>query len=85
MRRSMRYSIRAFGWLLLGMGAVLGMVGLLALAGLLAVQIDAFGMALETHAERIAWTGAWALAAVVGLGLLRVSRLARTGRRGTDP
>ena len=70
----MMHYMHVFAWLLLGMGLVLGVLGLLALAGLLAVQIDFFGLDLDTPTERTAWTAAWLLAAAAGIGLLRMSR-----------
>lgn len=70
----MKYYSRVFGWLLLGMGTVLGAVGVLAVIGLIHVQIDFFGIDLDTAAERIAWTVGWLLAAVTGLALLFLTR-----------
>jgi len=70
----MKYYLRIFGWLLLGMGVVLGIVGLLAAIGLMQVQIDFFGIDLDTSAERIAWTAGWLVAAAAGLALLFLTR-----------
>lgn len=70
----MMHYTHVLGWLLLGMGLVLSVLSLLALAGLLAVQIDFFGLDLDTPTERTVWTAAWLLAAAAGLGLLRMSR-----------
>lgn len=65
----MNENIRIFGWLLLGMGFVLTLLGVMAIIGLVHVQIDAFGVNLDTIQERIAWVVLWVVAAVTG-GLL---------------
>jgi len=72
----MKYYLRVFGWLLLGMGTVLGVVGLLAVIGLMQVPIDFFGIDLDTSVERIAWVVGCLVAAVVGLTLLFLTRRA---------
>lgn len=70
----MKYYLRVFGWLLLGMGTVLGVLGLLAGFGLVQVQIGFFGIDLETSSERIAWVAGWLVAAAAGLALLYLTR-----------
>ncbi len=70
----MKYYLRVFGWLLLGMGTVLAVLGLLAVIGLMQVPIDFLGIDLDTRAERIAWVVGWLVAAAVGLALLLLTR-----------
>ncbi len=70
----MRYYLRILGWLLLGMGTVLGVLGLLAVIGLMQVQIDFFGIDLDTSTERIAWVAGWLGTAAAGLALLFFTR-----------
>ena len=70
----MRYYLRAFGWLLLGMGTVLGVLGLLAEIGLMQVQIGFFGIDLDTSVQRIAWVAGWLVAAAAGFALLLLTK-----------
>ena len=70
----MKYYLRVFGWLLLGMGTALAVLGLLAVIGLMQVQIDIMGIALHTSAERIFWVVGWLVAAAAGLALLLLTR-----------
>ncbi len=65
----MNENIRIFGWLLLGLGFVLTFLGVMAVVGLIHVQIDVFGVNLDTIQERVAWIVLWIVAAVTG-GLL---------------
>jgi len=66
----MKYYIRVFGWLLLGMGALFGSLGLLLIYGVMEVQIDFWGVEIRTSAQRIYWVVGWSLLAVTGLALL---------------
>jgi hypothetical protein len=70
----LKYYLRVFGWLLLGMGAVLGVLGTLGLIGLTQAPIDWFGISLDSGADRIAWTVSWLAAAAAGLALLLWTR-----------
>lgn len=70
----MNENIRIFGWLLLGMGFVLALLGVMAVIGLVHVQIDAFGVNLDTIQERVAWIVLWMVAAVTGGLLLGLTR-----------
>ena len=70
----MKYSLRVLGWLFLGTGTVLGIVGVLAVTGLIHVQIDFFGIDLNTRAEHIKWIVGWLVAAAAGLALLFLTR-----------
>ena len=72
----MKYYLRVFGWLLLGMGTVPGVLGVLAVIGLMQVPIDFFGIDLDTRPERIAWAAGWLVAAAAGLALLFLTRRA---------
>ena len=70
----MNYNIRVFGWLLLGMGSILAFIGLMAVVGLIHVQIDFFGVDLDTMQERIAWIFSWLLVFVVGSLLIALTQ-----------
>ena len=59
--------VRATGWMLFAMGAVFASLGILSLAGLMSVQIDFFGIDLQTKNDRVAWVIGWLVAALVGL------------------
>lgn len=69
--------MRVLGLLLVGMGTVLAILTALALAGIMPLQIEFFGMSLETRRERFALLCGLLIAALVGLVLLRVSRKPR--------
>jgi len=79
----MRYYLRVLGWLLLGMGTVLAVLGLLAVIGLTQVQIDFFGIDLDTSTKRIAWVAGWLVAAAAGLALLFLTRCG--DQRASEP
>lgn len=79
----MRTNSLAVGWLLLGMGAVLSVLGFLSVAGVLSVSIHAFGVPVETPAERTLWSVGWLLAALLGGGVLRLARSMPEARRGS--
>lgn len=70
----MNYNIRVFGWLLLGMGSILAFIGLMAIVGLIHVQIDFFGVNLDTMQERIAWIISWFVVFVVGSLLIALTQ-----------
>jgi len=70
----MKYYLRVFGWLFLGMGAALSLLGLLALTQLIQVQINFFGIDLNTNREHIAWIVGWLVATVAGFALLLSTR-----------
>lgn len=70
----MNYNIRIFGWLLLGVGSVLIFVGVMALFGLVHVQIDFFGINLDTMEERIAWIVSWFVIFVLGSLLVALTQ-----------
>ncbi|MEQ8844880.1 MAG: hypothetical protein RIB58_08490 [Phycisphaerales bacterium] len=70
----MRTRLRIVGGILAGFGIALAGVAALAFGGVIPLEIDFFGLNLNTLAERIAWIGAWSLVAVLGLALLVMAR-----------
>ena len=75
----LRGPARATGWVLFAMGAVFASIGMLSLAGLMSVQIDFFGVDLQTKNDRVAWVIGWLVAAMVGL------LMSGAGKRRQEP
>ncbi len=73
----MKYYVRVFGWLFLGMGSVLSVVSLLDLSGLVDVKGDFFGIVVDTDRERAIWLAACLVGAATGLILLYLTRRKR--------
>lgn len=66
--------MRVIGWLLLGMGAVLSAITFLAMVGVFPLQIDFFGLDLDTRTDRMTFAVGSLLVAAIGLGLLIYGR-----------
>ena len=66
--------MRVLGFLLLGMGGVILLLTALALAGIVPLQIDFFGLNLDTRNERVALACGCLIVAVTGLVLLRIAK-----------
>lgn len=77
----MNEHIRAFGWLLFGIGSILTLMGLVALIAAMNIQIDAIGVDLDTTIERIAWIVCWLVAVVSGGILLALTQPDNGNRR----
>jgi len=80
----MKYYLRVFGWLLLGMGIVLATVGLLAISGIIQMNIDFFGIDLNSEKELINWLVGWVVAFVAGLILLYLTRHSKTSTKSAS-
>ncbi len=65
----MNIRIRVFGWLLFSIGSFLTFLGLMSVIGIVHVQIEAFGINIDTLQERIAWIVSWLVTVITG-GLL---------------
>ena len=80
----MKYYLRVFGWLLLGMGIVLAIVGLLSISGIIQMNIDFFGIDLNSEKELINWLVGWVVAFVAGLILLYLTRHSKTSTKSAS-
>ncbi len=78
----MKYYVRVFGWLFLGMGSVLSVLTLLDMSGLVDVSGNFFGIEVDTDRERAIWLAACLVGAATGLALLRLTRRARQAQSG---
>ena len=70
----MKYNVRCFGWLFLGMGTVLSILSLLDLSGLVPVKSEFFGIEVDSSWERAIWLAACLAGAATGLLLLHLTR-----------
>ena len=78
----MKYYVRVFGWLFLGMGTVLSVLSLLDLSGLVDVEGEFFGIDVDTDRERAIWLAACLVGATTGLLLLYLTRRDRQAQSG---
>ncbi len=78
----MKYYMRVFGWLFLGMGGVLTVLSLLDLSGLVDVSGNFFGIEVDTSREHAIWLAACLVAAATGLALLRLTKRDRQAQSG---
>ncbi len=76
----MKYYVRVFGWMFLGMGTVLSFLSLLDLSGLVDVSGNLFGVEVDTPRERAIWLAACLAGAATGLVLLYLTRRDRPSR-----
>lgn len=67
----MRNLLLGIGWTLLGFGGCMIAPGIIAMTGLTPLELDFFGIEIDTQPERIAWTVGSIISAVGGYAILR--------------
>lgn len=59
------------GWMLLGFGGLMVVPGILTVTELVPVELAFFGIEVDTQWERLVWTVASIVSAIVGYAILR--------------
>ena len=67
----LRHLLHGFGWILLGFGGFMIIPGILAMTRLVALDLEFFGIEVDTQRERLAWTVGSIISAVGGYAILR--------------
>ena len=67
----MRHLLRGLGWGLLGFGGFMIIPGILSMTRLFPLDLDFFGIDVNTQRERLVWTVGSIVSAVGGYALLR--------------
>ena len=67
----MKHWLRGLGLILLGFGGFMSIPGILVITGLVAVELDFFGIEIDTQRERLVWTVGFIISAAIGYVILR--------------
>ena len=67
----MRDLLRGLGWSLFGFGGLMIIPGILSMTGLFPLDLEFFGIDVDTQRERLVWTVGSIVSAVGGYALLR--------------